>query len=89
MATKDLPFLQKALPVPFEFAVLKGRSNYLCVQRVKEVAGGDEQMQLDDVETHGLARQGNPQARRVGPQDPRPATAPTCRSNRSRGRGRW
>lgn len=48
---KDLPFLQEVLPQPFEYAVLKGRSNYLCQQRAKEVAGGDGQMQLDDVET--------------------------------------
>lgn len=53
LAKKDLPFLQKALPVPFEFAVLKGRSNYLCAQRAKEVAGGDDQLQLDEVETTG------------------------------------
>lgn len=53
LANKDLPFLQKALPTPFEFAVLKGRSNYLCQQRAKEVTGGDEQMQLDDIETTG------------------------------------
>ncbi len=53
LAGKDLPFLQKTLPHPFEFAVLKGRSNYLCQQRAKEVAGGDGQMQLDDVEATG------------------------------------
>ena len=53
LANKDLPFLQKTLPTPFEFAVLKGRSNYLCMQRAKEVAGGDGQMQLDDVEASG------------------------------------
>ena len=51
LAGKDLPFLQEVLPQPFEFSVLKGRSNYLCQQRAKEVAGGDGQMQLDDVET--------------------------------------
>jgi len=27
---KDLPFLQKHLGVPFEFAIAKGRNNYLC-----------------------------------------------------------
>src|SRR5689334_21759780 len=52
LANKDLPFLQKALSMPFEFAVLKGRSNYLCMQRAKEVSGGDDaQLQLDEVET--------------------------------------
>ncbi|MDQ1428009.1 MAG: ATP-dependent helicase DinG, partial [Acidimicrobiaceae bacterium] len=29
LAKKDLPFLAERLPIPFEFAVLKGRSNYL------------------------------------------------------------
>jgi ATP-dependent DNA helicase DinG len=54
LAGKDLPFLQKALPAPFEFAVLKGRSNYLCKQRANEVIGGDGgQMQLDDVAPTG------------------------------------
>jgi ATP-dependent DNA helicase DinG len=59
LANKDLPFLQKALPTPFEFVVLKGRSNYLCMQRAKEVqGGGDEQMQLDDVQpTTGLGKE--------------------------------
>jgi ATP-dependent DNA helicase DinG len=53
LAGRDLPFLQKALPMPFEFAVLKGRSNYLCQQRVKEVAGGDGQLELEGVEATG------------------------------------
>lgn len=53
LAGKDLPFLQKTLPQPFEFSVLKGRSNYVCQQRVKEIAGGDGQMQLDDMEASG------------------------------------
>ena len=47
LATRDLPRLASALDVPFEFAVLKGRSNYICRQRVAEVAGGDEQLVLD------------------------------------------
>ena len=34
---RDLPFLADALPEPFTFAALKGRSNYLCLQRAKEV----------------------------------------------------
>jgi hypothetical protein len=37
LATKDLPFLAEHLDVPVRFAVLKGRSNYLCLQRVREV----------------------------------------------------
>jgi ATP-dependent DNA helicase DinG len=48
LAGKDLPLLARTLGVPVEFAVLKGRSNYLCVQRVREVAGGGEQLELDE-----------------------------------------
>lgn len=48
LAGKDLPFLAEHLPEPFTYAVLKGRSNYLCLQRAKEVVGGgDEQLGLD------------------------------------------
>ncbi|GAC1313324.1 MAG: ATP-dependent DNA helicase [Acidimicrobiales bacterium] len=39
LATKDLPVLAAHLGVPVDFAVLKGRSNYLCIQKAKEVAG--------------------------------------------------
>ncbi|HEX3540836.1 MAG TPA: ATP-dependent DNA helicase [Acidimicrobiales bacterium] len=46
LATKDLPFLTERLEVPFEFAVLKGRANYLCRQRAREVAGGGDQLEL-------------------------------------------
>jgi ATP-dependent DNA helicase DinG len=46
LANRDLPELAKHLGGPFEFAVLKGRSNYLCQQRVAEVAGGDQQLVL-------------------------------------------
>ncbi|HXQ43223.1 MAG TPA: ATP-dependent DNA helicase [Acidimicrobiales bacterium] len=45
LATKELPFLAAHLGArpPFSFAVLKGRSNYLCRQRAAEVAGeGDD-----------------------------------------------
>src|SRR5215831_5508446 len=30
LSEKDLPMLEKILPVPFSFAMLKGRGNYLC-----------------------------------------------------------
>ncbi len=33
---KDLPLLRKALPVEFSFAMLKGRSNYLCTRRLQK-----------------------------------------------------
>jgi ATP-dependent DNA helicase DinG len=37
LAVKDLPFLEKHLGHPFDWAVLKGRSNYICMQRVREL----------------------------------------------------
>ena len=37
LATMDLPFLAQHLDRPFEFAVLKGRANYLCLQRLREL----------------------------------------------------
>jgi ATP-dependent DNA helicase DinG len=43
LAAKDLPFLRRHLDHPFEWAVLKGRSNYLCLQRLAETAGTDGQ----------------------------------------------
>jgi ATP-dependent DNA helicase DinG len=56
LADKDLPSV--ASVAPFSFAVLKGRSNYLCVQRSKEVAGDGVQTSLDDAATgDGLADQ--------------------------------
>jgi len=30
---KDLPLLAKALPQPFNYSMMKGKSNYLCLQR--------------------------------------------------------
>ncbi len=48
LADRDLPFLAEHLGVPFEFAVLKGRSNYACRQRLAELdRGGDAQLSLD------------------------------------------
>jgi len=38
LAAKDLPFLDRELGRPFQWAILKGRSNYVCVQRLAEVA---------------------------------------------------
>ena len=34
---KDLPFLEKALPLKFQAALLKGRSNYLCRRKWLEI----------------------------------------------------
>ena len=37
IALKDLPFLQGVLPKPFRAVVLKGRRNYVCLQRLDEL----------------------------------------------------
>jgi len=34
LVEKDLPMLQKILPVDFSFTMLKGRANYLCTRRL-------------------------------------------------------
>ena len=49
LAGKDLPFLARHLGRPFSFAVLKGRSNYLCRQRAAEVSGGGDQLSMEDL----------------------------------------
>lgn len=48
LAKKDLPFLQEKLGRKFKFAVLKGRSNYICMQRLKELAVEGTQEELSD-----------------------------------------
>jgi ATP-dependent DNA helicase DinG len=47
---KDLPFLAAHLGRPFTYASLKGRANYLCLQRAKEVLGDDEQLTISGVD---------------------------------------
>ncbi len=49
LASKDLPFLEAHVGVPFEWAVLKGRSNYVCMQRVSELQARDKgQMEIEE-----------------------------------------
>ena len=49
LAAKDLPFLQAHLDVPFDWAVLKGRSNYICMQRVREIqSAATGQLELEE-----------------------------------------
>ena len=55
LANKDLPFLEEHLDVPFEYAVLKGRSNYICQQRIHELEADGTQLGLDiDTELKGV-----------------------------------
>jgi ATP-dependent DNA helicase DinG len=48
LAQKDLPLVASGLEVPFSYAVLKGRANYICRQRVTEVGSGGIQQELGD-----------------------------------------
>jgi ATP-dependent DNA helicase DinG len=59
LANKDLPFVDEHLDHPFEWAVLKGRSNYVCAQRLAELAAArgatddaavGEQLGLDQID---------------------------------------
>ena len=36
LTEKDLPMLERILPVKFEFTMLKGRANYLCTRRLQK-----------------------------------------------------
>ncbi len=50
LASKDLPFLEAHLGRPFEWAVLKGRSNYVCLQRLSELSqAGEGQLELEEM----------------------------------------
>src|ERR1700689_4956132 len=55
LAEKDLPLVDDGLGLsaPLDYAVLKGRSNYICRQRVAEVGSGGIQAELGD---QGLGR---------------------------------
>ncbi len=48
LALHDLPLVAGSIGGPVHFAVLKGRSNYICRQRVAEIASGGDQLTLDD-----------------------------------------
>ena len=47
LAQKDLPFLAEHLDVDFDYAVLKGRSNYVCRQRLDEIETDTTQLGLE------------------------------------------
>ena len=46
LADKDLPLVATATDNDLRFAVLKGRSNYICRQRVSEIGGPGAQLSL-------------------------------------------
>jgi len=50
LATKDLPWLELHLPGGLTWAVLKGRNNYLCLQRLAELGDGSQaELELGDL----------------------------------------
>jgi len=50
LATKDLPFLAEHIGRDFDWAVLKGRSNYVCLQRLREMSAGEQgQLELESL----------------------------------------
>lgn len=49
LARNDLPLLQKHLGIDFTFAVVKGRSNYVCKQRILELNEKEDQLEFEDL----------------------------------------
>jgi ATP-dependent DNA helicase DinG len=53
LVRKDLPMLRDVLPWPFTFALLKGRNNFVCHQRVADAqAQGELRGLLDEHQRH-------------------------------------
>lgn len=53
---KDIPFLQRVLPKKFSAAYMKGRSNYVCLSRVKRAETSPILDGLDDVDHFDAVR---------------------------------
>lgn len=47
---KDVPFLQQIIPREFKVTCMKGRSNYVCLHRLKNAAGTPILQGLEDVD---------------------------------------
>jgi ATP-dependent DNA helicase DinG len=47
---KDVPFLQQIIPRDFKVTCMKGRSNYICLYRLKKAAGTPMLEGLDEVD---------------------------------------
>ncbi len=65
LAHRDLPQLSRSLGVRFHYAVLKGRSNYVCRQRVEELSGGSQQQVLGQDDAFGTGSGLGPLGREV------------------------
>ncbi|VCZ63638.1 putative ATP-dependent helicase DinG [Klebsiella pneumoniae] len=76
--SRDLPTVAKALKFTGKLALLKGRSNYLCLERLEQqaLAGGDAVQTLSDVI---LLRSG-----RIKPRMAISAPAPASRKTQAR-----
>lgn len=48
LVTKDLPLLKRALGIDFRYALVKGRGNYVCRRKMREVALDRDQFAFDD-----------------------------------------
>ena len=53
---KDIPFLQRVLPKKFSAAYMKGRSNYVCLSRVKRAENSPILDGLEDVDYFDAVR---------------------------------
>ena len=49
IARHDLPLLAEHLDAPFTWAVLKGRHNYVCMQRIAEFERADTQLEFEEL----------------------------------------
>jgi ATP-dependent DNA helicase DinG len=53
---KDIPFLQKVLPRKFKATYLKGRNNYVCLQRLKRAENAPVLQGMEEVDHFDLVR---------------------------------
>ena len=65
LASKDLPLVAGALAPRLRFAVLKGRSNYLCRQRLREMQASGAAQRLE-LSGEGSRDRGEPEPSRLG-----------------------
>jgi ATP-dependent DNA helicase DinG len=54
---KDIPFLQSILPNPFRAAYMKGRSNYVCLHRLRKVSESPILENLEDFDRFETIRE--------------------------------
>lgn len=88
LGRNDLPLLAAALDVPFTWAVLKGRSNYVCAQRLRELSGKAGQMEIEETvssvrrEIDSIVKWAS--TTRTGDLEDLPRTPPNVRAPRCR-----